>query len=64
MNCPHCNSHRLEEVAEEVDIGVGVQRHVTGWECLECGSAIAACPHCGRPEGEGHAAWCADALGN
>jgi len=60
--CPKCGTHKLQEVTEEVDIGVGVQKHLLGYECLKCGIAIAACPLCGVPEGERHKAWCPDAL--
>lgn len=59
MNCPRCSSHKCQEIAEEVDIGVGIQRRVTGWECLSCGLAIAACPNCRMPAPE-HAKWCID----
>ena len=60
--CPKCGTHKLQEVIEEVDIGVGVQKHLLGWECCECGLAIAACAQCGSPEGERHLSWCPDAL--
>jgi hypothetical protein len=55
MNCPKCNGP-CEELADEVDIGVGILRHVYGWDCPTCGQ-IAKCPNCGAPETE-HAAWC------
>lgn len=60
--CPKCGTHKLEEVVEEVDIGVGTQRHLIGFECLECGAAIACCSQCGVPDGESHASWCPNAF--
>lgn len=56
--CPICNA-LAEEVSEEIDIGVGVQKFVTGWECPQCGPiAIRNC--CGTVElaGHPHATWC------
>jgi hypothetical protein len=49
MNCPKCHGPGAEEIADEVDIGVGIMRHVTGWDCMECGQ-IAACYSCGVPD--------------
>ncbi len=46
MNCPICKNPKCEECADEVDIGVGVQRHVFGYECPDCGQ-LAVCSTCG-----------------
>lgn len=46
MNCPVCNNPHCDEVAEEVDIGVGTLRQVTGYDCPECGQ-IPVCQACG-----------------
>jgi hypothetical protein len=46
MNCPRCNNPNAVEVADEVDIGVGIQKFVTGCECPECG-LLSCCPACG-----------------
>jgi len=45
---------------EEVDIGVGVQRFQTGWECPEHGGICGVCSGCGVADRPGykHAAWC------
>ena len=43
--CPVCEAPARIE-SEEVDIGVGVQVHVTGAECMDCGH-IAVCQGCG-----------------
>lgn len=57
MNCPKCNQHGAEECADEVDIGVGIQKHVWGCECPACGQlAIHSC--CGKWEFQGHATHC------
>ena len=62
--CPRCGSDCLL-LEEEVDIGVGTQRHFIGWECEKCGH-IAACNSCGIPligiaENKigSHYTWCA-----
>jgi hypothetical protein len=56
MNCPKCNNDGATPVYDEVDIGVGMLKHLLGWECSFCGN-VAACNECGHPEGT-HAAWC------
>lgn len=56
MNCPVCNNPCAEECADEVDIGVGIQKHVYGFECPVCGQ-IPVCSTCGGL-GENHARWC------
>jgi hypothetical protein len=58
MNCPRCDSPGCDECAEEVDIGVGVQRFVYGYECPKCGP-IARCNICGTISDK-HADWCPD----
>ena len=47
---------------EDVDIGVGVQRFLTGWECLEHGGICGVCGSCGVPDKVGytHRSWCRD----
>jgi hypothetical protein len=52
-NCPICDAVRCLVIQDEVDIGVGVQTHVLGWECEQCGE-IAACNLCGGPVGPDH----------
>ena len=62
MECPICHDPGCEELADEVDIGVGVQRYVYGYECPACGTLIRqAC--CGRL-GDEHESWCNEAKGN
>lgn len=63
MNCPKCNQSGATECADEVDIGVGIQKHVWGCECVECGQ-IEVNDCCGQWECHGHAAWCNYANGN
>lgn len=45
---------------EEVDIGVGVQRFLTGWECYEHGGICGTCNGCGVADRPGytHGSWC------
>lgn len=45
---------------EEVDIGVGVQRFQTGWECPEHGGICGTCNGCGIADRVGytHESWC------
>ncbi len=57
QKCPKCGAEGAVELAEEVDIGVGIQRHVYGYECSECGQ-IAVCISCGMPDFLPHAKWC------
>ena len=47
---------------EEVDIGVGVQKHLVGWECPEHGGLCGVCSSCGVAEKVGytHQVWCLD----
>jgi hypothetical protein len=59
--CPVCGNPEAEECAEEVDIGVGMQRHVWGFECPTCGQIpVHWC--CGGVNT--HPAWCNYAPGN
>ena len=63
MNCPKCNHPDVEEDVVEVDIGVGIQRHLQGCVCPVCGPlAVHDC--CGGWEFSGHCAWCNHAPGN
>lgn len=55
MNCPICNKPNCEEIADEVDIGVGIQKYVYGYECQDCGQ-LSICHSCGGIEE--HNAWC------
>ncbi len=57
MICPKCNEDELIPITEEVDIGVGFQTHVLGWECSKCGEQFAACNDCGAIT-PNHEAWC------
>jgi transcription elongation factor Elf1 len=57
MNCPKCNATNVEEFAEEVDIGVGVQRHLVGVTCPVCGQ-LSVCSGCGVWDFQVHATWC------
>jgi hypothetical protein len=47
---------------EEVDIGVGVQRFLAGWECYEHGGICSVCSSCGIADRPGytHRSWCSD----
>jgi len=58
MNCPGCQSDKLRVIEDEVDIGVGIQKHLIGWECEVCGHQIGACSFCGHPDFEPHSKWC------
>jgi hypothetical protein len=57
VTCPLCNQKLAEELCDEVDIGVGVQKHVFGYECEACGQ-IGICSECGIPDGLPHASFC------
>jgi hypothetical protein len=56
-NCPKCGKPDCLVVAEEVDIGVGTQKHIFGFECDVCGP-LGVCSFCGSPEGVPHASFC------
>ena len=56
IECPKCGEIG-EEISEEVDIGVGVQKHLIGMECKKCGQ-IAVCNSCGQWDGSPHYTWC------
>lgn len=47
MKCPKCNDPRADELCEEVDISVGIQKHVFGCDCPVCGT-LGICSICGR----------------
>ena len=60
MLCPKCNRPNVLMIAEEVDIGVGIQKFLTGAECDVCGQ-IACCPTCNAWIWDGHEQhydWC------
>ena len=57
MDCPRCKGSNFEAVTDEVDIGVGIQEHVIGGECQECGP-IFVCDACGGWDDK-HYDWCA-----
>jgi hypothetical protein len=50
---------------EEVDIGVGVQRFLVGWECPEHGGICGVCSQCAVPDRPGyvHETWCRERPG-
>ncbi len=56
MNCPRCRHPGIEVIEDEVDIGVGVQKFVRGYDCPDCGE-IMVCDACGHVEGA-HWPWC------
>lgn len=47
--CPKCGNSECEVLNDEVDIGVGIQKHLLGFDCPTCGQ-IAACNECGFPD--------------
>jgi hypothetical protein len=57
MKCPKCNQEGVEELSNEVDIGVGVQKFVYGYECPTCGQ-IGVCGECGALDFQLHSRWC------
>jgi hypothetical protein len=74
-NCSECAARRrldpnppvvcscgreAEPYYEEVDIGVGVQLFLTGWECHEHGGICGVCNSCGVADriGYAHRTWC------
>ena len=56
IDCPKCGKRQATEQAEEVDIGVGIQRHVYGYECPDCGLLV-KCDNCGGIDND-HMKWC------
>lgn len=56
FTCPVCRTPGATQVEEEVDIGVGIQKFVTGIECPKCGQ-IPICAICGAPNNK-HYKWC------
>lgn len=57
MKCPKCGKEDADELANEVDIGVGIQKHIYGYECPDCGN-ISVCSSCGSLDFQPHADWC------
>lgn len=57
MNCPKCNEPGCSKVTDEVDIGVGIQVRVLGYECPNCGN-IAVCDECGALDFQTHLRYC------
>lgn len=57
MICPECGNGELVVIEDEVDIGVGTQKHVLGWECPKCGGQFMVCENCGALA-PNHEAWC------
>ena len=57
VECPKCGCKEAEEIVEEVDIGVGVQRFVVGYICPKC-REFSICSGCGAPEGTACERWC------
>lgn len=49
VECPKCKGKNCIEEFDEVDIGVGILKHVYGWECQTCGH-IGRCEDCGTPD--------------
>lgn len=49
----------MEAMTEEIDIGIGVQEHLLGWTCPNCGEGLSVCASCGVPEGTDCRPWCA-----
>jgi len=57
VSCPKCGLPETVLIEEEVDIGVGIQKFVVGWDCDQCGRLI-ACVSCGAALGTQHNKWC------
>ena len=57
MNCPKCNDPRAEEIFEEVDIGVGIQKNLVCIECPNC-EIIGVCHRCGAFDFQLCQPWC------
>jgi hypothetical protein len=57
MRCP-CGNEEMIEISEDIDIGVGTQHHVIGWECDKCGAGFGICNECGEVDFMGHSDWC------
>ena len=51
MYCPRCGSLDFEVNTDEVDNGVGIQRHIRGGFCADCGE-IEYCDLCGEWDGK------------
>ena len=59
MKCKFCNDPRAEVISEEVDIGVGVQVEIVGYDCPACGPHT-VCGTCGAWDFEPCPQWCQD----
>jgi len=59
MNCPVCSAPDCVELADDIDIGVGTQKHIYGYECAHCGE-MPVCDSCNGVlvAGIGHRSWC------
>ena len=58
--CPKCKG-AAQSVEDRIDIGIGEQVRLLGWDCPNCGLTT-RCERCGVPEivGIEHQKWCAD----
>ncbi len=56
MKCNKCGE-QMEAITDEVDIGVGVQTHVRGYDC-KCGNALGVCDGCGALSCDPCRDWC------
>lgn len=59
MKCRACGAADCEIVSEDVDIGVGVQTHVLGYDCPVCGPHT-ICNTCGAWDTDKCPQWCED----
>lgn len=57
FKCKGCGGSDVEFVEDEVDIGVGVQTHILGYICGNCGPHT-VCDTCGTWDVEPCASWC------
>lgn len=57
VNCKGCGATDCQVISEEVDIGVGAQVHILGYECPVCGPHT-ICDTCGTWDTEPCPAWC------
>ncbi len=56
--CPMCNKRGLVGLYEEIDIGMGIQKHLIGYECHACDEPlIPICDSCQVMEGKEHKEW-------
>ena len=61
VSCPECGAV-TEATYDEVDVGVGIQRFLTGYDCPACGPVVGVCWGCGtaKVDGRACASWCPD----